>query len=102
MDRFNGATIKNISSVAWCLRDLSLAQVLGLLSCSSGFIGNDSGITHLAAGLGVRTLAVFGPTNPVVYIPIGPAVKVFANNTTAFTKKPLVSLQHDLLDVLLA
>jgi len=99
VDRFNDATIKKISRFARCLRDLSLAQVLGLLSCSSGFIGNDSGITHLAAGLGVRTLAVFGPTNPVVYIPIGSAVKVFANNTTAFTKKPLVSLQHELLDV---
>ena len=102
VDRFNDATIKKISRFARCLRDLSLAQVLGLLSCSSGFIGNDSGITHLAAGLGVRTLAVFGPTNPAVYIPIGPAVKVFANNTTAFTKKPLVSLQHELLDVLSA
>ena len=102
VDRFNDATIKKISRFARCLRDLSLAQVLGLLSYSNGFIGNDSGITHLAAALGVRTLAVFGPTNPVAYIPIGPAVKVFANNTTAFTKKPLVSLQHELLDVLLA
>ncbi len=102
VDRFNDATIKKISRFARCLRDLSLAQILGLLSYSNGFIGNDSGITHLAAALGGRTLAVFGPTNPVVYIPIGPAVKVFANNTTAFTKKPLVSLQHELLDVLLA
>jgi ADP-heptose:LPS heptosyltransferase len=77
-----------------------LAQVLGLLSCSNGFIGNDSGITHLAAALGIRTLAVFGPTNPAVYIPIGPAVKVFANNTAAFAKKPSASLQRELLDFL--
>ncbi|MFZ2146199.1 MAG: glycosyltransferase family 9 protein [Sedimentisphaerales bacterium] len=102
VDRYSDATIKNISSVARCLRDLSLAQVLGLLSCLSGFIGNDSGITHLAAALGVRTLAVFGPTNPSVYIPIGPAVKVFSNTTAAFTKKPLASLQRELLDVLTA
>ncbi len=102
VDRFNDATIKKMSRFGRCLRDLSLAQILGLLSYSNGFIGNDSGITHLAAALGGRTLAVFGPTNPVVYIPIGPAVKVFANNTKAFTKKPLVSLQHELLDVLLA
>ncbi len=101
VDRFNDATIKNISRVARCLSDLSLVQVLGLLSCSNVFIGNDSGITHLAAALGVRTFAVFGPTNPVVYIPIGPAVKVCANNTATFAKKPSASLQRELLDVLM-
>lgn len=102
LDRISNATIKSISSVARYLRDLSLAQVLGLLSCADAFIGNDSGITHLAAALGVRTLAVFGPTNPAVYKPTGPAVTVFANNTPAFAKKPLVSLQRELLDALTA
>jgi hypothetical protein len=102
LDRISNATIKSISSVARYLRDLSLAQVLGLLSCADAFIGNDSGITHLAAALGVRTLAVFGPTNPAVYKPTGPAVRVFANNTAAFAKKPSVSLQRELLDALTA
>ena len=99
-DRFTDAIIKNISSVAKYLTDLSLTEVLRLLSCANGFVGNDSGITHLAAGLGVRTLAVFGPTNPAVYRPIGPAVTVFVNSTTAFAKKPSVSLQRELLAVL--
>jgi len=102
LDRFSDAAIKNISSVARYLSDLSLAQVLGLLSCADVFVGNDSGITHLAAALGVRTLAVFGPTNPAVYKPTGPAVTVFANNTAAFATKPSVSLQRELLDVLMA
>ena len=102
LDRISNATIKSIGSVARYLRDLSLAQVLGLLSCADAFIGNDSGITHLAAALGVRTLAVFGPTNPAVYKPTGPAVTVFANNTAAFAKKPSVSLQRELLDALTA
>ena len=100
--KISDATIKNISSVARYLKDLSLAQVLGLLSCADAFVGNDSGITHLAAALGVRTLAVFGPTNPVVYKPTGPDVTVYANNTTAFAKKASVRLQRELLDVLMA
>lgn len=29
------------------------------------FIGNDSGITNLAAGIGIPVLVIFGPTNPV-------------------------------------
>jgi len=101
LDRFSNVTIKNISSVARYLRDLSLAQVLALLSCANAFVGNDSGITHLAAALGGRTLAVFGPTNPVVYRPIGPAVTTFVRKTAAFATKPSASLQRELLDVLM-
>ena len=102
LDRFSDATIKKISSVVRCLTDLSLTQVLGLLSCVDGFIGNDSGITHLAAALGIRTYSIFGPTNPSVYKSIGPAVTVFASSTASFARKPSVSLQRKLLDVLTA
>lgn len=35
------------------------------------YVGNDSGMTHLAAALGVRTVAVFGPTDPQVWRPLG-------------------------------
>ncbi len=101
LKRFSKATIKDVSSIARCLTDLSLTEVLGLLSCADAFIGNDSGITHLAAGSGVRTLAVFGPTNPAVYKPIGPAVTVFANSTATFTKEPSAILQQELLAALL-
>jgi heptosyltransferase-3 len=40
------------------------------------YIGNDSGITHLAAALGVRTLALFGPTSPRTWAPRGDNVRV--------------------------
>lgn len=102
LDRFSSKRINDINSVARCFMDLSLTQVLGLLSCADGFVGNDSGITHLAAGLGIRTLAVFGPTNPAVYRPIGPAVKVFANSTATFAQEPSTTLQQELLAALLA
>ena len=102
LDRFSDTTIKSIKSIARCLSCPSLTQVVGLLSCADGFIGNDSGITHLAAALGIRTLAVFGPTNPAVYRPIGPAVKVFASSTAAFAKKPSARLQQQLMAVLLS
>ena len=39
------------------------------------FVGGDTGPTHLAAQLGVPTLALFGPTDPAVWAPIGPAVR---------------------------
>jgi heptosyltransferase-3 len=100
LDRFSKAARKKINGVARCLTNLSLAEVLGLLSCADGFIGNDSGITHLAAGLGIKTLAVFGPTNPAVYGPIGPAVTVFTNSSAFFSRRTSTRLQRQLLDVL--
>jgi heptosyltransferase-3 len=102
LDRFSDAKIKKISSVGRCLTNLSLTQVIGLLSCLDGFIGNDSGITHLAAGLGVRTFGVFGPTNPAVYKSIGPDVTVFTSDSATFGKKPSARLQRKLLEVLTA
>ncbi len=100
-ERFSNATINDINRVARCPTDLSLTQVVELLSCSDGFLGNDSGITHLAAGMGVRTLVVFGPTNPAVYKPAGPAVTVFANGGEAFVGKPSTAVQQEILDVLM-
>jgi len=102
LERFSDATIKKINSVAKCLTELSLTDVLGLLSCAKGFVGNDSGIAHLSAALGVRTLAVFGSTNPDVYRPLGPAVKVFPSRSEGFAKKPSATLQQELLRVLMA
>jgi heptosyltransferase III len=83
---------------AKCLTDLSLTQVLELLSCADAFLGNDSGITHLAAVMGVKTIAVFGPTDPAVYGPIGPAVTVVASSDADFAKKPSATLQQELLN----
>jgi heptosyltransferase III len=40
------------------------------------YIGNDSGITHLAAAVGIPVLALFGPTDPGVWAPRGPNVRI--------------------------
>ncbi len=39
----------------------NIRQSMALLSCTSLFIGNDSGIMHLAAALGIPLVAIFGP-----------------------------------------
>lgn len=40
------------------------------------YLGNDSGITHLAAMLDVPTLALFGPSDPSIWHPVGKRVRV--------------------------
>jgi ADP-heptose:LPS heptosyltransferase len=54
----------------------NLSELAGLLKTGGGFIGNDSGVSHLAAFMGLPTVAVFGPSDPVVWKPMGRAVKV--------------------------
>ena len=56
--------------------DLSFAQIALLARRSLVSIGNDSGLTHLAAAAGGRTVAIFGPSDPRRYAPWGPAVLV--------------------------
>lgn len=40
------------------------------------YIGNDSGPTHLAAAVGTPVVALYGPTDPRIWAPRGPNVRV--------------------------
>ena len=53
------------------VHDVPITKLAALLSCASLFIGNDSGVSHLAAALGALTLALFGPTDPALWAPRG-------------------------------
>lgn len=55
---------------------LDLVGAAGLLSRAAAYIGNDSGITHVAAALGIPTTAIFGPTDPAIWAPRGLKVRV--------------------------
>jgi heptosyltransferase-3 len=53
-----------------------LKELAAHLAGASLYIGNDTGITHLAAAAGANTLALFGPTNPAVWSPRGNRVRI--------------------------
>jgi lipopolysaccharide heptosyltransferase III len=55
-----------------------LARWLAGAAC---YIGNDSGITHLAAAVGVPVIALFGPTSPEIWAPRGANVIVLREPT---------------------
>jgi ADP-heptose:LPS heptosyltransferase len=50
----------------------------GWLRSARVYIGNDSGITHLAAAAGAPVVAIFGPTDPAVWAPRGDRVRLVA------------------------
>lgn len=57
---------------------LAVASQLQQCRC---YLGNDSGITHLAALLGIPTIALFGPSDPTTWRPVGPEVIVIRETT---------------------
>ncbi|MFK7866853.1 MAG: glycosyltransferase family 9 protein [Alphaproteobacteria bacterium] len=50
---------------------LNLNQALSLLSKSALFVGNDSGLMHIAAASGTRVIGLFGPSKIKRYHPFG-------------------------------
>jgi heptosyltransferase-2/heptosyltransferase-3 len=48
---------------------LSFAELAALAAQSTLYVGNDTGLTHLAAAAGGRTVMIFGPSDPVRYKP---------------------------------
>jgi ADP-heptose:LPS heptosyltransferase len=61
-------------------RNLTLGQLAALLARSDLYLGNDSGVTHLAAALGVATIALFGPSDVRQWAPRGKRVTVVSRN----------------------
>lgn len=50
---------------------LSLPEAAACLACADLYVGNDSGLMHLAAAAGTPTLGLFGPTPADEYAPAG-------------------------------
>lgn len=57
--------------------ETSMEELVSLLRHACAVIGTDSGIMHLAGYLGAATFALFGPSLPVQWRPLGPEVTVF-------------------------
>ena len=58
------------------LKGLDILTVAGVLAQAQLFVGQDSGVTHMAGLMGVRTVALFGPTDPARWAPRGSHVTV--------------------------
>ena len=51
---------------------LGLPSIAAVLRRSAMFVGNDSGLMHLAAAAGAPTIGLFGPSRAAEYAPCGP------------------------------
>jgi heptosyltransferase-2 len=61
-------------------RNLKLTQLAGVLSQCHAFLGNDSGISHLAAAVGIPTVVTWFPGTSAIWQPRGENVRVIPFN----------------------
>jgi hypothetical protein len=67
------------SATVW--NSLPLSNLAARLAHCRLYVGNDSGVTHLAAAAGCPTVALFGESDPRVWAPRGDRVKVLTSNS---------------------
>jgi ADP-heptose:LPS heptosyltransferase len=71
----------------------TLSVLAAILQRAELFLGNDSGVAHLAAAVGCPSLVMFGPSDPQVWSPRGDRVRI------VFSKKVSCSPCHFPQDV---
>jgi heptosyltransferase III len=75
----------HLKQVEWCEpgRIDDLYELACWISTASVYIGNDSGISHLAAAVGTPVIAIFISTDPRLWAPRGERVTVLENPSVA-------------------
>jgi heptosyltransferase-3 len=63
------------------LEHAPLEVLAARLAGCRAYLGNDSGVSHLAGLCGARTIVLFGPTSPALWHPLGPDVHVVTFDT---------------------
>ncbi len=67
----------------------SLEALGATLAQSRLYIGNDSGVSHLAAAVGAPTVVIYGPTSDVVWRPDGPCLETVRSPSGALGALPV-------------
>lgn len=78
---------------------LRLAEAADLLRHAALYVGPDTAMTHLAAACGAPTLALFGPTDPVIWgpLPAGAAAEPYRRVAAEQRRGNVLLLQNDSL-----
>ena len=71
----DGAPAHNLRGVQMMEPDLPLMMTAAILSECRLVIGIDSGLLHLAGAVGTPLVGIFGPTNPLYFLPLNPIAR---------------------------
>lgn len=76
IERYGYGYRERLEASAPVVFEESVEAAADLVCGAQVYIGNDTGMTHVAAIAGVQTFAIFGPTDPRVWRPLGDACHV--------------------------
>jgi len=70
------ASLRETGNPPGVLTGCTLLELAQTLSACRGYVGNDSGVTHIAAAVGIPVVALFGPSDPDTWGPRGDNVSI--------------------------
>ncbi len=82
----------------WLAKLLPIDLLAGVISLCAAYFGNDSGVSHIAAAMGLRSVVVFGPTLPEQWAPLGANVKVLRDSGDCLACRLAASKGHSCLE----
>jgi len=101
LERFRELAARLSMPVRWCagpeeelegaVRFDDLYELAHWLAGARLYIGNDSGITHLAAAVGTPVTVIFGPTDPAVWAPRGERVRIVSGEIGEITVEQVLA-----------
>src|SRR4029077_16556582 len=74
------------------VRDWPLVDLALVLARAALYLGNDSGVSHLAGAVGAAGVVLFGPTDPRRWAPLGARLAALRARSAAPDGIPLSSL----------
>ncbi len=77
LEQFASYQLSRLRNLAKTIEACSLDTLAEIIASCDCYIGNDTGISHLAGALGVKTIVIFVHRNWHAFSPIGPDVKIF-------------------------
>jgi hypothetical protein len=95
-ERWPDESVRALRAAGTVLLTPRLTLLAGLLAGSAGYVGNDSGVSHLAGIVGVPTVAVFTATAPQQFAPRGPAVRALDARERRVTPAGVLSALEEL------
>ncbi len=76
LEQWGAGELDRLAAAAEVVKPADYVDLLDPLTGAAAFVGNDTGPSHLAGIIGVPTVALFGPSNPIHWRPLGPNVRV--------------------------
>jgi ADP-heptose:LPS heptosyltransferase len=95
-----GAVTERLGFTPPVFRNRTITEVAALIDASDLFISNDTGVMHVAGATPTPLIAIFGPTDPRVWAPVGETNRYLRNsdNVDDVSPREVLDLANRLLD----